>query len=319
MTVMIRVRRALRALFGADSPAPAAGAPSATPSGWEHPARPEVNLVGQNEIVALDRWALERRSRALTQALYLGDNVMLCRVLGRYKCYVPADDDGFAAHVMMEGVWETWLTVFMARRLEPGMHAIDAGANHGYYTLLFADLVGPGGRVAAIEANPRTASLLRRTVTVNGYDDRVQVMEVAVTDRDGESLTFSTPAHEPKNARIVSDVQAGSADTVAVTGARLDTLLADWPHVDFIKVDVEGAEEAMLEGAWPILERDRPMLLLEFNAGRCANPGALLDRLSRLYGPFRTVSFDCTLEAVSRAQLLDPACQEDWLLWFGSD
>lgn len=319
MKLMIRVQRALNALFAAHPSVPDARPAPAPAAGLNHPSRPEVNLIGQNEIVSLDRWALERRSRALAHALYLGDNVMLCRALGRYKCYVPADDDGFAAHLMMEGVWETWLTVFMARRLEPGMRAVDAGANHGYYTMLFADLVGPNGHVAAIEANPRTAALLRRTVTVNGFDSRVQVMEVAVTDTDGKSLTFSTPLHEPKNARIVADDQAGAGDTVTVAGARLDTLLADWPHVDFIKADVEGAEEAMLEGAWPILERDRPMLLLEFNAGRCVNPGALLDKLSRLYGPFRTVSFDCELEPVSRAQLLDTGCQEDWLLWFGGD
>lgn len=282
-------------------------------------ARPELSLIGQNEIVSLDRWALETRSRALARAVYVGGNVVLCQALGRYKCYVAADDVGFGAHLMMDGVWETWLTVFMARRLEPGMRVVDAGANHGYYTLLFADLIGPNGRVAAIEASPRTASLLRRSVTVNGFDDRVTVMEVAVTDTDGQSLTFSTPVSEPKNARLITGDQAGAADTVTVIGARLETLLGSWPHVDFIKADVEGAEEAMLDGAWSILERDRPMLLLEFNASRCTNPGRLLDRLSLLYGPFRRVTFNCELEPVSRQRLLDPNHQEDWLLWFGAD
>jgi FkbM family methyltransferase len=279
----------------------------------------ELNLIGENELVALDRWALERRSRALAQALYLGEGVMLCRALGRYKMYVASDDVGFGAHLMLDGAWETWLTVFMARRLRQGMRVVDVGANHGYYTAMFADLVGPSGRVAAIEPGPRTASLLRKTVTVNGFDDRVTVFEVAATDSDDAILVLSTPSHEPKNARIVGDDQAGMPVTVTVSGARLDTLLQDWSGIDFIKVDVEGAEEAMLAGAWPLLERDRPGLLLEFNAGRCRDPGGLLDRLILLYGQLRAVSFDSLAEPVSRADLLDVSRQEDWLLWFGED
>lgn len=279
----------------------------------------ELNLIGENELVTLDRWALERRSRALAQALYLGDGVMLCRALGRYKIYVAADDVGFGAHLMLDGAWETWLTVFMARRLRPGMRVVDVGANHGYYTVMFADLVGPTGRVAAIEPGPRTASLLRRTVAVNGFDDRVTVFEVAASDSDDSTLTLANPSQEPKNARIVGDDQAGMPGTVTVAGGRLDTLLHDWPRVDFIKADVEGAEEVMLAGAWPLLRRDRPGLLLEFNAARCRDPGGLLDRLVLLYGRLRAVSFDSQAEAVSRATLLNGRRQDDWLLWFGGD
>lgn len=279
----------------------------------------ELNLIGENELVTLDRWVLERRSRALAKALYLGDGVMLCRALGRYKMYVASDDVGFGAHLMLDGTWEAWLTVFMARRLRQGMRVVDVGANHGYYTVMFADLVGPAGRVAAIEPGPRTASLLRQTVTVNGFDDRVTIFEVAATDADDAILVLSSPSHEPKNARIVGDDQAGMPDTVSVVGARLDTLLHDWPRVDFIKVDVEGAEEAMLAGAWPLLQRDRPDLLLEFNAGRCRDPGGLLDRLVLLYGGLRAVSIDSEAEPVSRATLLDISRQEDWILWFGEN
>lgn len=279
----------------------------------------ELNLIGENELVSLDRWALERRSRALAQAVYLGEGVVLCRALGRYKMYVASNDVGFGAHLMLDGAWEPWLTVFMARRLRPGMRVVDVGANHGYYTAMFADLVGRSGRVAAIEPGPRTASFLRQTVTVNGFDDRVTVFEVAATDSDGAILVLSSPSHEPKNARIVNDDQAGMPDTVTVAGARLDTLLQDWSGVDFIKVDVEGAEESMLAGAWPLLERDRPGLLLEFNAGRCRDPAGLLDRLVLLYGQLRAVSFDSKAEPVSRAALLDASQHEDWILWFGED
>lgn len=287
--------------------------------GVSQTSSPELNLIGLNELVSLDRWALERRSRALAHTVFLGDHLTLCRVLGRYKLYVPTTDVGFGAHVMMDGIWEPWLTVFMAGRLKHGMQIVDAGANHGYYTVLFADLVGPTGRVAAIEPNPVTASLLRQSVSVNGYGDRVDVFETALAASDSEGLVFLAPGSEPKNARVLAAHEVGQADTILVSGTRLDALLADWPRVDFIKIDVEGAEEAMLSGAWGIISRDRPELLLEFNSGRCTDPAGLLDRLEGLYNqPAVYVRFDCTTCPVDRATLLDTTNREDWLLSFVS-
>jgi FkbM family methyltransferase len=280
-------------------------------------SQPEASLIGLNELVSLDRWTLERRSRALAQTAFLGHQVTLCRVLGRYKLYVPTTDVGFGAHVMMDGVWEPWLTVFMARHIKPGMHVVDAGANHGYYTVLFADLVGQQGRVAAVEANPHTMAFLRRTIHVNGFDDRVVAIENALGDSDDRVFTFHMPSGEPKNARIVPDNQADHANMVQVNGARLDTLLAGWPKVDFIKLDVEGAEEASLAGASSLIEQHRPELLVEFNSHRCLDPDGLLDRLEGLYGhEARYVNFESQLTSVSRGQLLDPENREDWLLSF---
>ncbi|MEQ7155941.1 FkbM family methyltransferase [Brevundimonas aurifodinae] len=277
----------------------------------------EGSLVGLNELLSFDRWTLERRSRALCQTAFLGYQVTLCRVLGRYKLYMPTTDIGFGAHMMLDGFWEPWLTVFMAQRLKPGMHVVDAGANHGYYTVLFADIVGTQGRVAAIEANPNTAKFLRQTLYVNGFDDRVTVIEKALGDVDGRAITFETPSSEPKNARIVADSEAGSEGTIQVTSARLDTLLADWPTIDFIKLDVEGAEEAALAGASGILQAHRPELLVEFNSHRCQDAAGLLDRLEALYGHApHYVNHDSALTPVSRAELLDPLNREDWMLSF---
>lgn len=277
----------------------------------------EHSLVGLNELMTMDRWTLERRSRALAKPAFLGMQLMLTRVLGRYKLYVPTTDIGFGVHVIMDGHWEPWLTVFMISRIKPGMRVVDAGANHGYYTVLFADLAGPDGRVAAFEPNPRTADLLRRTLYVNGLDLRVDVHEVALVDQDGQTLTFLATQDEPKNARVVTDTLRGQPETITVSGAKLDTALASWERVDFIKVDVEGAEEAMMSGAWGVIERDRPELLLEFNASRCTEPAVLLDRLIDIYGPTLVeVDFEGGLVPISREAVLDQSKAEEWMLFF---
>lgn len=276
---------------------------------------PEINLLGLNELVELDRWALERRSRGLACTAFLGYQQTLCRILGRYKLYLATTDVGFGAHVMLDGIWESWLTVFMARRVQPGMYVADAGANHGYYTLLFADLVGPAGRVAAIEPNPATATLLRRSVSVNGFASRTEIHERALTDTDGTTLAFHMPAGEPKNARVVDATLQGHPEVHAVTSARLDTLLGHWPQLDFLKIDVEGAEEAMLSGAWGLIERHRPQMVLEYNASRVTDGDGLLNRLASVYGRIRWIDHESQLRDVSRAELTDASNQEDWLLY----
>src|SRR5436853_284660 len=80
------------------------------------------------------------------------------RVLGSCKMYLDTRDTGFGSHVSLDGYWEPWITVFVARQLRPGMVAIDVGANYGYYSLLFAALVGDTGHVYAIEPNPEIVS-----------------------------------------------------------------------------------------------------------------------------------------------------------------
>ena len=280
----------------------------------------ESNLVGKNELVVLDRWALERRSRALAAPTYLGGGVSLCRVLGRYKLYVDARDVGFGAHVIMDGCWEPWLTVFMARRIKPGMMAADVGANHGYYTLLFADLVGPEGRVASVEPNPAICKLLRWSVSVNGFDRNTRIIEQAAAADDGHHARLVVGEHESKNAHVVDwnapDDGQDANGVVTVGAGRLSTLLADWPRLDFVKIDVEGAEETVVEGLWPMLERDRPHMVLEFHAARCRDPQGLLARLIGLYGAARAIGFDSEAHPVSEPELLDASRQDDWLLYF---
>lgn len=272
-------------------------------------------LIGLDELRTLDRRALENRARELAQAVNLGDGLMLCRILGRYKLYVPAADVGFGVHVMMDGVWEGWLSVFMFRRIRPGMTVVDVGANHGYYSVVFADLVGPEGRVFAIEPNPDTAPLLRRSVSVNGLSERVTVVEAAAVAGEAVALPFRAEAGEPKNARLIPvDAAAGPGD-VQVAGATLDAVLASVARVDFMKIDVEGAEEQALAGAMTVIRRDRPDILLEFNVHRCADPVGLLDMLEAIYGTLWIVTFASTLERADRTRLLDRANFEDWSLF----
>lgn len=275
----------------------------------------ELPLVGLNELRSLDRWSLENRARALTHTITLGDGVMLGRILGRYKMYVPTSDAGFGVHVMMEGVWEGWLTVLVTRLVQPGMTVVDVGANHGYYTVLLADLVGETGRVVALEPHPGTAELLKKTLFINGFDSRVELVQAAAVAKEGADLHFFADPTEPKNARVVDESHAGRNGVTTVRAATLDALLTSNERIDFMKIDVEGAEEAAMAGAMGVIERDRPDILLEFNSLRCADPAGLLDRLEAIYGDLLVITYESTFEKAVRADLLDPSRTEDWSLF----
>src|SRR5438093_220793 len=84
-------------------------------------------------------------------------------------------------HIYYHGVGEREVSDFLKRTLRPGMTFIDAGANLGEYTLLAARLVGPAGRVYALECAPRTLVNLHRNVTLN-HLTHVRVVEAAVCD-----------------------------------------------------------------------------------------------------------------------------------------
>jgi FkbM family methyltransferase len=267
------------------------------------------------EIAALSREAFEAACRAAASPVYVGCKVGLCRIMARYKFYVSTLDDGFGSNVLLDGYWESWLTQFMARNAKPGAVAIDVGANFGYYSLLLADLVGPEGRLFAIEPNPDVAALLRRSIALNGLSARTSVFEGAAGAIDGATVTLFVPEREPKNAAIVADSsEAAAGRHHRVPAMRLDSLVGD-ARVDFVKIDAEGAEEDVIEGMAGIFERCRPDMVLEFNAARYADPAAFLDRLLSLYGGLSEVGHDGRAAAVTREQVLTEHFGEDWLLW----
>ena len=90
-------------------------------------------------------------------------------MLGKYLVYADAQESGITPHLAMDGYWESWITLVLARTVRPGSHCLDIGANHGYFTLVMADAAGPNGRVVPVEPTPRLTEMLRQTLDINGF------------------------------------------------------------------------------------------------------------------------------------------------------
>ena len=270
------------------------------------------------DIAVLSRAEVEQAVGARAQTVYLGGGVVLARALTRYKLFLHSSDRGFGCHVMMDGFWEIWLTQFFTRMVKPGMRVIDVGANYGYHTMLLADMVTDAGRVLAVEPNPAAAGLLREAVLLNGFAGHVQVIESALGDAAQDSVELFVPDGEPKNAYVggASDGRSGSRHQVALTS--VDHLLADLGHVDLIKVDAEGGEEDIVAGMRTLLRTRPPALVLEFNAGRYADPAGFLRDLLDVYGEVASIDFDGAAKKVSAQTVLTHQVGKDWLLFFAA-
>jgi FkbM family methyltransferase len=147
------------------------------------------------------------------------------------------------------------------------MCVVDAGANFGYYTLLFAHWVGAAGRVHSFEANPSIARKLRKSIAVNGFDGIVQLYELALLDKEAQ-LDFAF-THEFSGGGAIGSGGGGpwAVERVTVPASTLDLVLAQVPRVDVCKIDVEGVEALVLRGAAELLERSGPVaLVVEFHA-----------------------------------------------------
>jgi len=132
---------------------------------------------------------------------------------------------------------------------------VDVGANFGYFTCLAGTLIGAGGngRIFAFEPNPKLATLLRRNMEINWSMAPIEFHAVAVADFSGE-VTLHIPHAHGANASL-SALDSSDADHVEVQAVRLDDLIPADVQVDIMKIDVEGHEFGVLNGAKAVIER----------------------------------------------------------------
>jgi FkbM family methyltransferase len=129
--------------------------------------------------------------------------------------------------------------------LTEGDHVIDVGANIGALTLAAAGLVGPTGRVYSIEAHPRTYRYLVGNVRLNRARN-VRAFSVAC-GRENGIVTFSDKTSDDQNAVC--------GEGLGVPLCRLDDLIPETQRIALLKIDVEGYEKFVLEGAMRLLPR----------------------------------------------------------------
>jgi FkbM family methyltransferase len=144
--------------------------------------------------------------------------------------------------------------------LKPGHVVFDVGANIGYYTLLASRLVGAAGRVIACEPSPRNIAYLHRHVTLN-HATNVTVIPAGCYDRSG-LIGFEAGADWAAGHMVEQTAQVNGNRDLVATIAVDELVAASGLRPDVLKIDVEGAELHVLEGASQTIASAKPVVLM---------------------------------------------------------
>jgi FkbM family methyltransferase len=214
--------------------------------------------------------------------------------------------DNIAREVFFTGNYEPQESALIRGILQPGMTFVDAGSNWGFFTLVAAHLVGPQGRVVAIEADPRVFRKLRSNVRRNELR-QVQVFDCALADReDAMTLAGHNEADETCGVSRLVENHASGGTQFQVQTRRLDSLLdeAGLEKVDVLKLDVEGAEDMVLAGMQAGLARQRyRCILLELHPVQLGERKRTIDEVMGLLSAqgYKGCALDYSQAAFRRA------------------
>jgi len=157
--------------------------------------------------------------------------------------------------------YEEFETKLVKKIIKEGDVVIDIGGNIGYFTLIFAKLVGENGQVFVFEPEPNSYKILKKNVEINGYNN-VKLINKAVSN-------------EPKKVKLYLDdsnlgghslANRNNKKSIEIDAIKLDEFLGSKGKINFIKMDVEGAEIEAIKGMSDLLKKmDDLKMLIEFN------------------------------------------------------
>lgn len=202
-----------------------------------------LNLISQKgQRDAIRRW---------------GPSVKLSH-LGVDFCLDLANPQDFQMfHEMAEGPgYEPGTSEIILSELHEGSTFVDAGANNGYYTILALSRVGKSGRVWSFEPNPDAFGRLSRNISLNGSPGNVELFPVALGSQSGNQELFISRYLDSR-----SSFTRQGRHSIRVQVQRADEILKGH-HVDWIKIDTEGAEALVLEGLTETLQENPGVRLI---------------------------------------------------------
>jgi FkbM family methyltransferase len=221
-----------------------------------------------------------------SKVLNLGDRLLVgARPLGLVFLLDP-EDRVITPRFVLDGEYEQHTTAFLLKSVTPENVCIDVGANFGYFTCLMARLAWQG-KTIAFEADPQVFGQLRENVFVNWCEPIVETVNAAVGDVEG-TVTLHRRVGRSANTSMIAPA-FDEADPTGVAVAEeflaecmtLDSLVDRLERVDFVKIDVEGAETLVVNGMHELVRRHRPTVIMEWSVAQADHGGFDLRRLAK--------------------------------------
>lgn len=198
----------------------------------------------------------------------IGKHKPVRKILNRIQSFVKTDfaevqgskmylDPNDSLNLSINGVYGELDTRIMKEHVLKNDIVIDVGANIGYYTLLFSRLVGDQGKVFSFEPEPNNFEILKKNIEVNSYKN-VKIEPVALSDKNGElDLFVSDNMLNHKIYRTENTTKSIKIKTITLDDYISKHELTD--KINFVKIDVEGAELKVMNGMKHILQESKKL------------------------------------------------------------
>jgi FkbM family methyltransferase len=192
--------------------------------------------------------------------------------------FVNTEDRNLTPWIIMGGTWESNVDLPLLTYAQPGMRVLDIGAHIGYYTVKLGAKAGHTGRVMAFEPNPKVNRVCLENIKINGLTGMTTLHKFALGDKAGNAtLTYSSS--NMTSANLLGDQDADFSVGVGVFP--LDDVVPEEMSIDLIKLDAEGYEARILEGAKSVLARSpQCAIMIELGLERWERSAPLENLLS---------------------------------------
>ena len=241
---------------------------------------------------------------------YLGNQRALTSLYTGQPFFVDTNDITISTWIIRDGVWEAFVADVLLKHASGGVF-VDCGANMGYYTIL----LGPRfQQIFSFEPNPVLCAILRENVMINALSSKCHVFQSALGSAKSSATLVAEERTSGGGHVVHGRASNAGADPAShqIAVERLDDVLPQDTQVDVMKVDVEGTEPDLFEGAWSVIDRSPSIkLVVELSPGgwrgQGSDPVAFLEKLARRGFRFTHVVHEGEVEVTSAAELVSKA------------
>ncbi len=207
---------------------------------------------------------------------YLGNNTGLTFVDEGLFLYVDTTDRSLAPHLIASGTWEDNNTKLLKVLMKTRANIVDAGANHGYFSVIAAAQNrkhNRSGKIFCIEANPSFIALLTSSVISNGFSQSINIVNKILSDKQQDNSRFLSMktlkgGSGVDSAEFINNIseQKLEYDVLAIESTTLDVLIPKGLKIDILRMDIQGYEFKALKGASRVLsESDDIVIFMELD------------------------------------------------------
>ncbi|TAL81487.1 MAG: FkbM family methyltransferase [Beijerinckiaceae bacterium] len=251
------------------------------------------DLLADRGSIQLRLASIERKIERLeifshgARATYVGNNRVLMKAIiadHQIAFLVEANDRLLAPWFIITGGYEIALTNYFVRALKADSHCLDIGSNFGFFTCLMARFC-PDGRVIGVEPDRQVFELARDNTLINGFG-HAEVLNAAASKEHGEMTLYRrlTRSGNTSIAKLPADFIAKlgeqPSEPFTVESICIDDLISKMDdRIDFVKIDVEGAEPLVLQGAAATISKNPNItIVMEWSPGQITQAGFGLPR-----------------------------------------